>query len=89
MERPRQRLAAKPTLKAELFGYYEGFLALSAQRQFNPAGVQALPLTEIESYCRMFGVAPGDARRKFTRLVQRLDRAYLDIAAKKSKQITL
>lgn len=75
-------LKSKPKLRAELLGYYEGFLAISAQREVNPAGVQALQFSEIESYCRIFGVPPGDSRRKFTRLILNLDYAYLAQAAK-------
>jgi len=64
--------------------YWQAFMDLHAQRQYGEHGPQPLMFQEIAAFLALDGHwVPPTAHRKFSRLMRRLDSAYLDLVAKR------
>ena len=61
---------------------YAAFLDLSPSR---PAGLGAIPLTEIEAYLRLFGHPGCDDVRAFVALIRACDGALLEARVDKGR----
>lgn len=70
----------QPEMEFESREFLDGFYTLSNSRTLFPGGLGSsgsvgfIPLTEIESYCRMFNVEDGET---FTKIIRHLDRIYV------------
>jgi hypothetical protein len=56
---------------------WSAFAALNESRPIHFGGAGAIPLSEIEAYCRLVGLEDADEREQLARLVRRADRFYL------------
>lgn len=73
-----------PEMFPGLHHVWEGFQTLNNVRQYSYGGMpQPLQLTEVEAYVRLF---PVHNVRKFVELIYVLDREYIVIMAKKTKE---
>ena len=59
----------------------EAFNLLSGSRGFGLYGALPIPLSEIESYCRLFSVTDLQEAAELIALVQAMDATYLEVAA--------
>lgn len=73
-------LAARPRLRPWLHSAVEAFNLLSGSRGLGLAGPLPIPLSEIESYCRLFAVTDPQEAAELVELVQAMDAAYLEVA---------
>ena len=70
----------QPEMEFESREFLDGFYTLSNSRTLFPGGLGSngsvgyIPLTEIESYCRMFNVEDAEI---FTKIIRHLDRIYV------------
>lgn len=79
-------LAAQPEIgKVEEF-VWDMFWTLHAGRQVGMNGYQAIPLVEIMAYCALAGVGDPSDRMALVRLMQAMDRALLEVMAKKQER---
>lgn len=82
-------LQNRPLLDADCEKYLQAYFFLSASRQYNEAGQQALPVSEIGGYLRDFvGVRPTDwdTRHAYLTLIQSLDRVAMNHYAEQTKK---
>ena len=56
---------------------WSAFAALSDSRAVHFGGAGAIPLSEIEAYCRLVSLEDPEEREQLARLVHRIDRVYL------------
>ena len=80
-DRPITAWAVEPKLTDGNAPIYAAFLDLSPSR---PAGLGAIPLTEIEAYLRLFGHPGCDDAREFVVLIRACDAALLEARAEKT-----
>lgn len=73
-------LAAMPEPFPDLAEYLEAFRVLCASRPNSGFGISAIPLSEIQSYCSLFGV---EDRERFVYLVRAMDEAFIEKRAAK------
>ncbi len=73
-------LAARRAIEPWLLGYVEAFNRLSASRAVGAAGPLPIALSEIESYCRLFGWTGIEEAAELVEIVQAMDAAYLAVA---------
>lgn len=71
----------EPQLDVELLEYLDAFWLLNTSRQ-NAFSVGYIPLTEIESFCRMF---PVQDVPMFVLIIRHMDRLYVDFQNEKLK----
>lgn len=74
-------LANEPDLDPALESYIEAFWILSPGRNIG-SGIGGIPLTEIEAFCRMYGV---ELIARFVRFIRALDAEYLAFTAESIK----
>ena len=82
---PPPALASRPDVLPGLGAYLEAFEVLCGSRRADLAGPLPIPLSEIESYCRLTGWRDQDAVAELVAIVQALDAVYLDDMARKSR----
>lgn len=82
---PPPALASRPDVLPGLGAYLEAFEVLCGSRSADLAGPRPIPLSEIESYCRLTGWRDQDAVTELVAIVQALDAVYLDDMARKSR----
>jgi len=82
--RPRA-LLDRPVLDHRQAYYYVAYQAMARSRNAGMAGALPIPVSEILAYCELFYIAQLDERARLFRYVNRLDNAYLDWAAERSK----
>lgn len=70
-------LAARVEAWPSLHGYVETFNLLSGSRPFGPSGPSPIPLSEIESYCRLYGWTRPEEVSELVEIVRAMDDAYL------------
>ena len=63
----------------------EAFNLLTGLRGLGLGGPLPIPLSEIESYCRLFAVTEPQEAAELAELVQAMDGAYLEIAARRGE----
>ena len=61
------------------------FGLLSSSRAHGFAGPLSIPLSEIESYCRLYGVGGPEEVAGLIEMIQAMDAAYLEVAAKQAQ----
>lgn len=67
--------------------YYQAWQTLSISRPVGMGGPLPIPLSEVETYCRMAAV-PLYERLAFARVMRRVDGAFLDlIDSQKSSKV--
>ena len=71
-------LAARPEVAASLSVYVEAYDLLSALR---PVGTGPIPLTEIESYCRLFGWAGPEEVAELIEVLRAIDAVHREVTA--------
>ena len=64
----------------------EAFNLLSGSRGVGLGGALPIPLSEIESYCRLFAVTDPQDAAELVELVQAMDAAYLEVAAGRGEE---
>ena len=62
--------------------YVEAFGRLSGARGAGFGGPYPIPLSEIESYCRLFGWSDHEEVGELVEIVQAMDAAYLEVSAR-------
>ena len=72
----------EPTLDPHLEEYLDGFWMLNTSRAIGFEQVGYIPLTEIESFCRMFPVLDVPF---FVEIIRHLDRIFIDFQSEKLK----
>lgn len=70
--RPRA-LDQRVTLRDDCAGYRETFRVLENSRQYNPAGLQPITISEVNALLDLARVTDVDERMKLLRLVQAMD----------------
>ena len=82
---PPPALAAKPEVLPGLGSYLEVFDVLCGARAAGFGGPLPIPLSEIESYCRLTGWRDAETAAELVAIVQAMDAAYLEVAARRSE----
>lgn len=72
----------EPTLEPHLEEYLDAFYILSTSRAMGFEQVGYIPLTEIESFCRMFPVLDVPL---MVEIIRHLDRIFIDFQSEKLK----
>jgi hypothetical protein len=75
-------LKNEPILTYETMPYIKAFSILSNSHQVHDGIIQPIPLTEMESYCRLFNV---DDIELFIEVMHAADQAYMEHFASKQK----
>ena len=75
-------MRSKPEISEEAMMWHEAFAQLSASRPAGFSGALPIPITEVDAYCRITGVAPRE-QPAFLRMIRRLDAGYLELATRK------
>lgn len=78
-------MLSQPRLRSQDWRFYVAFNSLSASRPNNGMGVSPIPMSELLSYCQLVGIANFSERSKYLRLVQSLDRVFLEHQSEKLK----
>lgn len=71
-------LLNRPLPRADCTKYREIFQLLSGQREFSDVGAQAIPVSEIVSYCLGVGIYDPAEREKVIRFTTSLDAVFRD-----------
>lgn len=80
-------LRDRPVLPPDLAFYKRLFTELSDSRSYTQHGQPLpIPISELVSYCEMFGIKQLSERQTFFRVIRALDRAYVDVSAERMKQ---
>ena len=79
---PPPALEARPGLLPGLGRYVEAFDRLSSARGTGFGGPFPIPLSEIESYCRLFGWRDPEETGEMVEMVQAMDAVYLEVSAR-------
>ncbi len=77
-------MAEIPVLKPEDFTYREAFFTLNNSRTAGMGGANPLAISEILSLVSMGGIAYIGDRVKYLRLIQQMDRTFLEFHAEKT-----
>lgn len=81
-------LIDRPTLHPAFYIYIEAYYACMDSRDYAMDGTPfAIPMSEFESYCRIAWRGHEDFWEKLVMIMKRLDRVYLDIAAKNAESV--
>jgi hypothetical protein len=75
-------LLNKPELDEFLVPYWMAFQALSPSRRIG-MGIGAIPLSEIESYIRIYGIEDQEERENLVYLTGEMDRVFIEYCNKK------
>lgn len=78
-------LRDRPDLLEKDMPYLESFRFLSRNREYMKAGAQPVRLAEVKAYLDMVGEDRVEERLKLLRIVQDMDKTYLEFAAKQSQ----
>lgn len=66
-------LVGMPKLRKDCHDYLVMFRSIGAGRQFNRAGMQPIPITEVQGYLNLAGIWDPEEALKVLRLVQQMD----------------
>lgn len=76
-----------PDLRPGDLIYYDAFQFLTGARSYNMGGPNPLSVADMTAYVTTLTILEGvDARRRFVRFMQEMDRTYLEFAAEKAEQ---
>ena len=75
-------LAARPELSLWLGSAMAAFGLLNGSRGAGYGGPLPIPLSEIESYCRLYGWTRAEEVDELVEIVRAMDEAYLAVAAR-------
>ena len=78
---PPPALAARPEILPGLGPYLEAFSVLCGARATGLGGPLPIPLSEIESYCRLTGWREPESVAELVAVIQAMDAAYLEVTA--------
>ena len=62
------------------------FTLLSASRGAGMEGPRPIPMSEIEAYCRVYGLTGLEERDDLTWMVRAIDQVYLDLCEQRRKR---
>lgn len=79
-------LAAKPRLDADAAEYFADFRMISAGREYNDLGAQAVKTSEILAYCQLKGITSAEDRQALLQMVRAMDSAYVQYMIEKRNQ---
>ena len=79
-------LAARPALAPWLGSALAAFGLLNGSRGAGYGGPLPIPLTEIESYCRLFAISDPEEVAELVELIQAMDATYLEAATRRSER---
>lgn len=79
-------LLAKPLLTEWDTDYWQAFQILSPSRQRGMSGPGAIPLSEIESYFRIYGIDDLEERNQFVLMIRGMDSVWLGHEAKRAER---
>ena len=74
-------LAARPEVAPSLGVYVEAFNLLSALRPAGLAGAAPIPLSEIESYCRLFGWTGPEEVAELIEILLAMEAVHREVTA--------
>lgn len=75
-------LALRPKLVGKDAPYYMAFHSCSRSRPVGMSGGGPIPISEINAYCQLVGIASVPEKSKYLDLIQGMDRIWLDHQAK-------
>ena len=78
----------RPVLYRDLRQDYEAFHVLSSSRPVGMGGASPIPISQIESYMRIFGITELAEKKFFMQRIRLIDHLYLEwqTATRKSKE---
>jgi hypothetical protein len=79
-------LKKRVKLRKDCRKYKDAFRDISAQRPFNQAGVQSIPITEITGYLDGICERRPEQRRVFIRMMLDMDAVFMEYIRKKTKK---
>jgi hypothetical protein len=79
-------LANIPALLPASHMYWEGFNALSAQRNVSQSGPQPITFAEMDAYMRIVGIDDAGLKEDFVDHILRLDRRYIEAMRKAAQR---
>lgn len=82
---PIPLLEERPTLDADQALAWAAFCTLSRRRPVFFGGLGAIPLTDVEAYCRLHGVT-DEEQGELLPLLEVLDCAYMAAAVRKPEE---
>ena len=80
------RLTSKPKLRTDCYGYMAAYQTLAQGRGYSEAGLQPFRITDIKAYAEVYCVDMGAPAQKLLRILQALDRTYLEWWGKRHNQ---
>lgn len=66
--------------------WWEVFCLLHVSRPTQLDGPGAIPLSEIDAYCRLTGITEAEARETVMELIRTIDEGYLELVEARSKK---
>jgi hypothetical protein len=75
----------RPVLYRDLRQDYEAFHVLSSSRPIGMGGASPIPISQIESYMRIFEITDLREKKFFIHRIRLIDHIYLDWQADKRK----
>lgn len=78
-------LKKRVNLRRDCIKYRDAFRDLSAQREFNQAGVQSIRVSEVVAYLDGICETRPHHRRAFIKLMLDMDAVFMDYIRKKTK----
>lgn len=79
-------LLSRPRIKLLDKEYLDAFHTLSKSRPRDMAGPGAIPVSDVLAYVNLVGVASGEERVKYLRLIQQMDDVFLEHAREEAKK---
>lgn len=79
-------LQERPDLRPDMQGVFSVFSVLSQQRQYNQAGVQPLPVSEITGYLTELGISGVERRERHIHMLLEMDSKYMTSYFKKREK---
>lgn len=71
-------LLNRPKLKQQDLEFLDAYDHLTTSRRMGVSAPDPLQVSEILALCQLLGIASADHRAKYLRIIQKLDRTFLD-----------
>lgn len=84
---PPPALRKRVKLRSECLPYRNAFRRLTSRRQFNEAGPQAIPMSEIIGYLDGTDITDYDEREVYIETICAMDEVYMEYVAKKRQEV--
>jgi hypothetical protein len=79
-------LRDRPALDIKQTALFKHFELLSPSRPMGPVGPLAIPISEVEAYCRLYAIGTLTRRSEVHRVISKLDPIFLEYCDKKRKE---